>query len=296
MRSATKLACLVALAASVAGCGASADPETPPDGVPAAGEWFPLATEDFVAQPGDEGFACRFITLERDLHLSGIRALSPPGTHHVLLSVATPEEVPKCSGAAAGRRVLFGAGVGSDPMQLPDGVALELKAGESLLLNLHFYNTTGDALAGTAGIEITTADAAGVEHEAEVVATGKDSDLVVPPGDSTAHGTCTMVGDATLFAAYPHMHKLGTHMSVSARTTTGTTIPMLDQDYDFAEQRFMAFSPLLELAKGDRVDVDCSYKNPGNTDVHFGESTDDEMCFAFLYRYPKLAKLPVCLH
>jgi hypothetical protein len=42
----------------------------------------------------------------------------------------------------------------------------------------------------------------------------------------------------------------------------------------------------VELNSGDQVFTSCSYENPGNSTVSFGQDTDDEMCFNFALYYP----------
>ncbi len=44
---------------------------------------------------------------------------------------------------------------------------------------------------------------------------------------------------------------------------------------------------MVSLKAGERVEVECSYENPGAEPVPFGDSSLDEMCFAGLYRYPR---------
>lgn len=48
--------------------------------------------------------------------------------------------------------------------------------------------------------------------------------------------------------------------------------------------------PMLELGRGDQLQVKCDYENPGSRTLTFGESTsDNEMCIALMYRYPASA-------
>ena len=39
---------------------------------------------------------------------------------------------------------------------------------------------------------------------------------------------------------------------------------------------------------GDTVSTRCAWNNPSATPVHFGENTEDEMCFSFEIYYPKI--------
>jgi hypothetical protein len=42
---------------------------------------------------------------------------------------------------------------------------------------------------------------------------------------------------------------------------------------------------------GDTVRSRCAWKNDGDTSIHFGENTSDEMCFSFTMYWPKLPSL-----
>lgn len=42
------------------------------------------------------------------------------------------------------------------------------------------------------------------------------------------------------------------------------------------------------MQKGDKIHVDCTYDNDTGMTVPMGESSNQEMCFAISYRFPKL--------
>ena len=60
-------------------------------------------------------------------------------------------------------------------------------------------------------------------------------------------------------------------------------MPLYDGPYDFNEQRQYSMG-LVALKTGDKVSVECTYENPNDRSVGFGESSLDEMCFIGLYR------------
>jgi hypothetical protein len=182
--------------------------------------------------------------------------------------------------------MVFGAGLGTQPVEMPEGVALKLPKGSALLLNLHLFNVSSAPLSGTSGIEIVRADPSEVVQEAEIVLAGKAVGLVVPPGASTQTGACAMSHDVTLFAVFPHMHQLGAHLKAVAHSGGAATV-LVDAPYSFDTQLYYPVAPELPMKAGDSVDVECSYENPGAADVLFGDSSLDEMCFVGLYRYPR---------
>jgi len=88
----------------------------------------------------------------------------------------------------------------------------------------------------------------------------------------------------TIFALFPHMHQLGTHFETRLRTG-GQERVLHDAPYDFNEQKFMSFEPI-QLAPGDTITTRCTWWNSLDKTVIWGESSDSEMCFSILYRYP----------
>lgn len=248
--------------------------------------WQLLVSGDWSMDPGDEGYVCVRYTLPEDMYVSGFRPIAPFGTHHTVLSVeddGKPDGQYDCTGGMNGPRMLYGSGVGTDPLQFPAGVAVKISAGEQINLNLHLFNATPDTISGTSAIEVLPVDASEVQHEAIAVLAGKDQGLFVDTGETTETGLCTAPIAVNVFAVMPHMHTLGSHMKVASLGSNPSTL--LDTDYDFEEQRFRLVDPPAKLQKGDQLQVDCTYINDTGDAVHYGESTLDEMCYAGTYIY-----------
>jgi hypothetical protein len=199
-----------------------------------------------------------------------------------------PDGITDCSSSLV-KPAIYASGVGTQPLEMPAGVAVHARPGQQLLLNLHLFNSADEPLEGISGIEIVRADPATVEHEAGVVLAGRAQGLQVPPGASTQIGTCTTPANITVFAIAPHMHMLGTHMKVSyTATTTATPTVLLDEPYAFDEQRFQLLTPQLTSSAGGKLKVECSYMNPSLDTVGFGEHTEQEMCYALTFIYPPI--------
>jgi hypothetical protein len=194
--------------------------------------------------------------------------------------------------AAAIRRsasgFVYAAGVGSEGLTLPEGVALKLPAGRVLNLGLHIYNTGNQELTGTSAMEIVTMDAKDVEYESDSVLAGPLGFSLPPHERSTVTHDCQFTTDQTVFALFPHMHQLGVHLKTTV-TVGGVPKVLHDGDYQFNEQFQIPIDPLLKLSAGDSVRTECTYDNMTDHNVTFGESSDTEMCFSVLFRYPKQA-------
>ena len=256
----------------------------------------PLVAADWEMAPGDEGYYCARVTAQEDLYIHAFRPIAPIGTHHTALAFAsTPgsDGTYPCAAADTGFKLIFGSGLGTEPYSLPDGVAFKVPAGEQVLLNLHLYNTGDAPLGGHSGIEIERLRPEDVVHEAETIyALGFH--LTVPPGTSTSTQQCRIDGASTVVGLFPHMHKLGTHMSASVIRGASAPEVFFDQPYAFEQQLNFGVGPL-EIADGDIVEYACSFNNPGPGTVEFGDSTDAEMCVLGMYRYPAQGAVSLCL-
>jgi hypothetical protein len=92
------------------------------------------------------------------------------------------------------------------------------------------------------------------------------------------------------------MHLAGVHNTTTAGPAGGPLTTIFDKDYSFEEQPYVTLDPPVSLHKNDVVNVECDYANTGAKTLTFGESTNNEMCFTFVYRYPKIATTPVCVN
>jgi hypothetical protein len=279
------LASLIASTALTIGC-TQANTE-PPTG--STGDWQTLLSGGWTINAGEESYMCVRLTATEDRHYGSFRPISPTGTHHAVLTVSDkpngPDGTFACDAAMNGDNMLYGSGVGTNEFSLPPGVAIKVRKGQQLLLNLHLMNTSGAKLSGTSGVEIKELPASQVVHEAGVLAAGKMAGLVVDMGKTTVTGTCTLPSAGTIGAVLPHMHELGSHMAGRLQQGTASTT-LHDASYDFDEQRWYSLAGQT-VAAGDKIKVDCSYDNNRGKKIYFGESTTDEMCFLFLAIWPK---------
>jgi hypothetical protein len=291
-RSRMRTLALLALA-FLAACGGASDAE--PDALPA--DYVPLAAGDWSLEPGQEGYYCVRATAPTDLYIQAFRPLAPHGTHHTALAIDLQGGADggfPCTAADTGFQVLFGSGLGTEPFELPEGVAFKLAAGQQVLLNLHLYNVSpSQVLTGTSGVEVKLIPVEEVQFEAETIY-AMDFGVEVPPGESVYRSSCTMDREVTIFGVFPHMHQLGTWMRGSAVRGEAEPEVFHDHAFDFEEQLNHRLAPPVTLARGDRVLVECGFDNPGTTTVGFGDSSDSEMCVLGLYRYPATGAISLC--
>lgn len=263
-------------------CGGDADPGGDD---PGGDEWSILVAADWSVPRGREMFVCALATLPVDMNIAAWRTLAPPGTHHSLLTVTEPvasDGTFECDPGTLSDAMVFASGIGTNDLIFPDGVAMRIPAGKQVLLNLHLVNTTEATLHGRSAVVVRSAAADAIE--AEMVFAGTVDIEIAPGAEHDASGSCVFEEDATVFDLWPHMHQLGTHMSIVHHSIAGSTT-LLDAPYDVDEQRHYPVAPLA-VRRGDTIGVTCSWKNNSDATVRYGDTSADEMCFAGLYRYP----------
>lgn len=237
-------------------------------------------------------YKCVRLTMTQDVYITGFRAQAPLGTHHTVLSIANtsstrgPDGEYDCGVGTLGLKMLYASGVGTAEYDFPAGVGIKVAAGEQVHLNLHLYNASDEALSGDSAILVKTVPAEPAML-AEFVFAGKFLFSIPANSTRTVTGGCTIAAGRNyqLFAVWPHMHQIATHQKVSLIRPSGTLV-LHDAPFAFGEQDFDEVNPIEPLVGGDRIQVECTYTNNTNQTIGFGDSSNSEMCFAGLYRYP----------
>jgi len=290
----------LALALLLAACG---NDSALPDGggspivdAPPTDGFAPLISTTWSLDSSTEKYLCVRLTVTQDTYVKAIRPVAPVGTHHAVLMLGPGGQVAdgttECDSSLT-EPAIYASGVGTEEIDFPDGIGLHLLPGQQLFLNLHLFNVSDGTITGTSGVEFLPADPSEIVHPAGTVLAGKMAGLVVVPGTSDQVGTCTTPAGTTMFGVAPHMHLLGSHMNVTYDDGSGNApTTVLDTDYSFDDQKFRMFQPITTVA-GGKYTVTCSYVNTTGKTVPFGESTEDEMCFAMTYVYPPPSQ-PTC--
>ena len=108
----------------------------------------------------------------------------------------------------------------------------------------------------------------------------------IPPNQETTIGNdCVLTEPQTIFALFPHMHQLGTHLKTTL-TIGGADQVLHDEPYEFEHQEVLAFDPI-QMNVGDKIKTECTWNNQSANTIGWGESSTTEMCFSILYRFPR---------
>jgi cytochrome c551/c552 len=216
--------------------------------------------------------------------------------HHMLLFSAKSSygSTPKpCSGSNMGALIGVWA-PGGGALELPPEAGYPLDGTAHFVLQVHYSNLMHlDGQKDLSGYQLCTTDQLR-PNDADILAFGTWQFTV--PAQGSADITCdlTLPGvTPTLhgIAGMPHMHKLGKALSTTLHKADGS--PDVDlgtaNPWNFQSQVWTMLGDNAVLKPGDKVSTRCAWDNPTSSDVHFGETTSDEMCFGFLMYYPRIA-------
>jgi hypothetical protein len=286
--------------------GANADPAGNPGSTalpsaPATG--LRLTSTPVTLEPIGEKYLCWSFPVPAGAPLEVVSTnvvLPKVGVHHYVV-FSSPGALPAnpaawdCSAMKSSWTVVAAGGVGTPGLDMPEGAALVVPAGSQLVLQLHVLNPGASPVTiDPATIDLVGSTAPDLKV-AGVLLTGTLAiDVPAHATDATASGECTLPVDLpNVFAVFPHMHTLGTHVNVSLERAGEAPSPLLDRAWDFGQQGVYAVHA--SAAAGDRIGITCTYSNPGDANVHFGESTHDEMCFGLVYYWPAVRSQTPCI-
>jgi hypothetical protein len=217
--------------------------------------------------------------------------------HHVLLFEADPADTSvsptpsPCNPAGSALwRMVYGWAPGGGAMQTPSGVGFPYDSTTQFVVQVHYNNIRG--LTGQTdhtGFSMCTTDQGGL-IDADVMAFGTQH-ISIP-----AHGeldeTCSITVPSLFanvhpFAAFPHMHTLGTAIQTEQSMPGGGIVEMGENiPWNFNTQ--LMFPVETTLHEGDVVSTRCAWTNPTDQTVGYGYYTEDEMCYSFTSYYPKV--------
>src|SRR5688572_25736577 len=178
-----------------------------PDSPPLPEGYTRLIGRTWTIQPGAQDiYKCVRITVPQDMYITSIMAQAPLGTHHTVLSIMAGDDGEEnCNVGTLGMVMLYASGVGTSPLNFPQGVGIKVAAQTKIHLNLHLYNASDEALNGDSAI-LVKAQSTPPPTLAEMVFAGKLTFTIPasPPQDYIVQGGCTVNTPYTLFAVWPH--------------------------------------------------------------------------------------------
>ncbi len=257
--------------------------------------------------PGEEKTVCIYIRLSNPEPMFITKAVGEllPGSHHLLVYRSTeanenlnPTRCSPFAGLLSGKEILINETArAKSVMDMPKGVGLKIEANQMLKLEAHYINTTKTTLSGKGIITFDTLPASTpgmIEANGYFWGTTK---LKIPPKTTWDTGVKFQAGLAGTKAFFmtTHQHRFGTKMTLWPSTTAmDTSAPPLVEEQNWAEPNMFLVEPHFAFDGTSGISWKCEYNNTSDTEVLFGESAFQEMCFTFGWYYPSKV-YDVCL-
>jgi hypothetical protein len=292
---------LPSLALLLIGCGGSSSsgPKTItlPDGTvvldpapPTGGQQ--LTSDPFTIQPGQERYLCWTFRSPSDAAraITAVSSIQGRVVHHVVVFRTIIDEWERVFDCPILERTswipIWAGGTGNPSLVTPDGVAFIVQPNTQYLLQLHLQNTTESPVSSQAGVNITYDANVSKYQPAGIFALGKfNLDIPAHQLGYSATTTCSSHRAMNVFAAFPHMHKLGKKLVFESGTSASDATMRYQIDpWVFGNQPMDRVD--FQIARGDYLSSTCTWDNTTDADVQFGESSDNEMCFMILFYYP----------
>jgi hypothetical protein len=234
--------------------------------------------------------------------------------HHVVAYLAPPEQVEAYAALdaqdpGAGWTCFGGPGVGlqEDAQWLggwapggtsgdfPNGTGIHIEPGSQIVLQLHYNTAAASAGPDQSSMQIMVDDEvdapAYIQPWADPSWLYGDSMLIPAGSTDVSHDFAYAFPESyTPFRVHNanlHMHTLGKAAKLWIERADGTEECLLDiPRWDFSWQRTYTLEEAKTLEAGDSIHVECTWDNPTDADVIWGEGTGDEMCLGtMLFSY-----------
>lgn len=299
------------------GCSDSGGPGAMPDLLsPFSSDAIKLTIGPVDLQPGQETTMCVTAHLPTQTAIDVVQIdTRQQSSHHIIFyrDDAMVEDSPlqKClpldilTGTAS-RAPLF---VGETPeaqLKLPPNVAYRLEAGQAYKLEGHFLNASPNVKQAYAEVILTPARPGASVQLADmyflnaVTQFNKSYDGTsrrgLPPTQQTTldpafFGLDDDMVETKIFALTTHQHKQGIGVTVSRSTSVSETGEKLYENSDWEHPPLLRYpdDAPLTFKRGEGFRFECTYKNPTDRYIGFGQSAErDEMCITWAYYYPSM--------
>lgn len=296
------------LAGAPEGDPARAPMERPPETVPFRADLrLPMPgdyTPDFSrSTTGADDYHCFVLSrgVDRTLWITGydlepgVRAM----VHHANVHAVPAASAAMLPAGAQGYSCFGGAGLsgsrtvsvwvpGTPPTKFPANTAIEVQAGEALVVQMHYYRyMPGGALPADRSTMLFELTPVRPPRLAQMVGPGGPGNFSIPARTSghVIGGTWTVPARGTLWGVLPHMHKIGRRITVRVGDACAVDIPA----WDFHWQQLYFYRQMggIPVNAGQLTSIACEYDNAGSATVTNGEGSDEEMCGAPFFYTPE---------
>jgi hypothetical protein len=270
------------------------------DTAPPSGNSYSVTLGPVTLKPGQESVVCveKRVPSDHATDIVKIAADLTEGGHHLIFykSNATEESTTPtpCSSfrgilGTGGSVPLFIAQKSKTELNFPPGIAYTLPAGQMVRVEMHFLNTTSQDLPISGTVHLGEAKSGTVVDHANLLFYGTLAINIPPMSTKTVGPMVRTFKGATrnVFGITGHQHHRGTGFLIEHGDKAGP-MTKLYENHDWAEPPLTTFDPAIPVRDGQAFRYTCTYDNPTNTNITFGEGANQEMCFLWAYYYPDM--------
>jgi Copper type II ascorbate-dependent monooxygenase, C-terminal domain len=188
-----------------------------------------------------------------------------------------------------------------DEYTLPAGVGYGLTANQMMHLELHYINTTSEPVDIVGKTTLYPLAEGELQYEASVLLVG-NLGVQIPPNSAHTLGPTAQVippshEGVSFYGLTGHTHQYGTDVRVETFDAPGAA-PVsryaLD-NFKWDDPEVVRFDTPFQVPAGGGFSYTCSWRNPTNNTIVFGESANDEMCFFWAYYFPRKPGRPLLI-
>jgi hypothetical protein len=234
--------------------------------------------------------------------------------HHVIAFLVAPDDVAtfealdageagpgwSCFGGPGGGEYsgsgwIGGWAPGDGPRSFPDGSGLAVEAGSRIVLQVHYHpDPARPGAKDRTTLRLRTADS--VDRPGRMQPWSDPDwfafgDMPIPANTDGVSWTFDYPYwvDAEIHSVNLHMHTLGKSVRLSVVRLDGSETCLVDiPAWDFDQQQtFRLAEPLTIAGEADEIVLTCTWDNPTDREVNWGDRTEDEMCLATMYITPR---------
>jgi copper type II ascorbate-dependent monooxygenase-like protein len=264
---------------------------------------FQVRAGAFTVHPGQDLEMCEYRRLpnRKAVDITGFQLRMPAGAHHFVVWAyggdvqddsqfpAEPVESVACAGVSPDEpipQVLIPIQTPNARFKFPPGIALRLAPHQQVWLNPHLKNFGDAPMNPDIRFNFYKAKKGTVRHYAEGMIVGNAAGIHIPAGgEQTLTAEWTSPIDLTVIQMASHQHRLGTYANIELVNRDGS-LNRIYENTDWEHPASFWPDPPIQLARGDKMRITCTWHNTDDHDVFFGPETTDEMCFilGFYYR------------
>src|SRR5262245_32778078 len=171
-------------------------------------------------------------------------------------------------------------------LPLPQGGRGPSSTAANVYANLHYHNYGATPVNTDAVFNFIPARKGTVKHHAQAFTVGTLQFDIPANGSASVTGDWHAPTDLNLVSVSTHQHRRGTDVLVHMIDAAGNDMGALVDSPNWEHPSVRWFQQVMRLQAGEGFRFTCSWRNPDDHPVHFGVTSEDEMCFVTGYFYP----------